>query len=240
MLAMISQRSRRVAVASALDAYATLVKTFSPLAYWRLGEAVGTSGSGSVADASGNGRNGTPTGITFGGAGAITAPDTSVDFDASSSEIGFGTADWLDGLTAFTIQFWCRPDSISAGNVLSDWSGSGNGHFLMRFNGGSFQLFVNTPNQAGGTVTTSVGTGAWQHVAVVYNGSQLQAYRNGSTSGTPASVSGTLTSTNSNPLMLGNSPHSTGRYDGKLDEFAIHATALSAANILAIYNAGIT
>lgn len=66
--------------------YTQKVIALSPIAYWRLNEAAGTTGAGSVLDASGNGRTGTPTAITFGGTG-IGDGLTSAGFNGTTSQV---------------------------------------------------------------------------------------------------------------------------------------------------------
>ena len=114
----------------------------------------------------------------------------------------------------------------SGTNGLSDW-----------------ELCVNSAGQLSATVTLEAGplqvtgwstlsTGAWQHVALVFTGTQLACYLNGYPDGWRG---GTGTPRWSPlPLRLGLAPTGTA---GKLDEFALYRSALTPLEIETLYNA---
>ncbi len=77
----------------------------------------------------------------------------------------------------------------------------------------------------------TVATGSWQHVAMTYNGSQVQAYLNGQAVGTPQSMSlGSITDT----LQIGawiSGGDNADFFSGTLDEVRIYDRALAQADI---------
>jgi hypothetical protein len=82
--------------------------------------------------------------------------------------------------------------------------------------------------------TASIPIGTWGHYAVTYDGASVKIYRNGIYEGSQATTGSAVF----NPgISIGygyNNP--TYFYDGKLDDARVYATALSAADILALYN----
>ncbi len=79
----------------------------------------------------------------------------------------------------------------------------------------------------------------WQHLALVYDGSQLILYQNGTqVSSVPAS--GGITST-TGTFYLGNLPYNTDNFyhDGQLDEVSLWSTALTAQQVDCIAHADI-
>ena len=88
---------------------------------------------------------------------------------------------------------------------------------------------------------STLATGVWYHVAMVYDGSSIRGYVNGGLDGTKA-ASGTVQATDY-PLRIGayapiNGTGSKGYVNGRVDELSFYGRALSAAEIQAVYNAG--
>ena len=74
------------------------------------------------------------------------------------------------------------------------------------------------------------------HVAATYDGTTIRLYINGVQEGSvagPAAIA-----TNTLPLTLGAHDDASRKYTGLLDDARVSATALSASEILALYNAG--
>jgi hypothetical protein len=88
---------------------------------------------------------------------------------------------------------------------------------------------------------STLDTGVWYHVAMVYDGASLRGYVNGALDGTTA-ASGTVQATDY-PLRIGayapvNGTASKAYLPGRIDELSLYNRALSASNVAAIYNAG--
>jgi alpha-tubulin suppressor-like RCC1 family protein len=83
---------------------------------------------------------------------------------------------------------------------------------------------------------STLNTGVWYHVAMVYNGTNLQGYVNGVLDGSQT-VSGTLQATDY-PLRIGTyaSGYQPWFFPGQVDELALYNRALSATEIQSIYN----
>jgi hypothetical protein len=83
-----------------------------------------------------------------------------------------------------------------------------------------------------------ISTNTWYHATGTYDGSSIRIYLDGQPQGSPTIVSGTI-APSSNPLNIGRDPSNTSRlFEGLIDEVEIFNRALSASEILQIYNAG--
>ena len=88
---------------------------------------------------------------------------------------------------------------------------------------------------------STLATGVWYHVAMVYDGASLRGYVNGSLDGTLA-ASGAVQATDF-PFRIGayapvNGTASKAYFPGRIDELAFYNRALLPAEIQAIYDAG--
>ena len=108
LAAVLALAGTLLGIAPAGATYPTVVSGSSPIAYYRLGEAAGTT----MSDSSGNGHDGTYAGgVTLGGAPAITVDtNTSAFFDGTGS----GSASGITApQTAYTLEAWIRPANVT-------------------------------------------------------------------------------------------------------------------------------
>jgi hypothetical protein len=98
----------------------------------------------------------------------------------------------------------------------------------------------NTSGDTGSTFLTSdftVNTNAWYHVVGTYDGSSVVLYLNGESSS--SSATSPIRPNGRNPMMFGLRGGGTQAYlPGKIDEAAFYTNSLSAAQILAHFQAG--
>jgi len=100
--------------------YTQRVKALSPIAYWPLNEAAGTTGAGSVLDASGNGRTGTPESLlTVFGVTGIGDGNTAVSLPGNTSYIDIYSASLAGAFTGgeLTVAGWFK---VANAGVWSD------------------------------------------------------------------------------------------------------------------------
>ena len=185
------------------------------------------------------------------------------NFNGTGSYVRIPKAPVLDVGNQVTIEFWMKADPANAMNsyqglVTSDFYGIeiANGFapgplgvsFFLSTDGGASVSPSSYPDTAtvngGGAV---VSAGAWHHVAGTYDGAKLQLYIDGQPQGAPNYHTGAISPMLVNSFVsLGSEDGRTicpdcmnNRYfNGQIDEPAIYNRALSAAEILAIYNAG--
>lgn len=177
-----------------------------------------------ISDSSGLGNNGTANGSpTFGQTGTV-----------NESVLLNGSNQWIDtpitinqtGASSYTYMAWVKPTTTSAGthHVMS----TDNGGFDWALLRDGSNWTVATGNAYANSGFT-VETGAWQHVAVVFEpGVGTFFYKNGVASAN-LGVPGTDASTNA--LDIGRNPGFGEYFDGEVDEVAVFTEALSGAEI---------
>ena len=184
-------------------------------------------------------------------------------FNGINSYVAIPKAPNLDVSNQVTIEFWMRADPTNAMNsyqglVTSDFYGIeiANGYvlgplgvnFFISTDGGASVSPSSYPDTAtvngGGAV---VSAGVWHHIAGTYDGAKLQLYVDGQPWGNPNYHTGAISPMLANSFVaIGSEDGRTicpdcvsNRYfNGQIDEPSIYNRALSASEILAIYNAG--
>lgn len=203
--------------------------------YLKLNETGGTT----AADATGNGWAGTLVngprwvGGKFGNA---------VELDGSNDYVRLPNG-VVDGLTDFTISAWVYLDTVSDWSRIFDFgTGTSVNMFLTPRNSVTGAVrFAITTSGAGGeqqiTGSAALPSGAWTHVAVTRSGGTGILYVNGAEVGRHGSMSLTPDSMGvTTQNYIGRSQYSADAYlDGRVDEFRIYETALSAAGVAALY-----
>lgn len=158
---------------------------------------------------------------------------------------------------AFTMMAWVNastvPASASSYGIMRKYATSGNQRqyaLLLTGTGSSqfkFATYLSTSGTAAtvnmsSTTTTYVGS-TWYHAAVVYNGTDVRIYVNGSLDCTPASMTGNLYDGTA-PFRIGTETNSsetvTNLFYGLIDEVAVFNRALSASEVQDIYTNGLT
>lgn len=153
----------------------------------------------------------------------------------NGDNIDFGNQTYVDSATAFTVVAWVNNDTLSGTDTaVSNWtSSSGLGAYMIRTVTADLQVFFRTSAaQYGGTTALSLSTGTWTHVALVWDGSELRGYKDGTVGGTTYATSGNTNSANGQTDRIGSTSSSTTQYwDGKIAEVAMWRRALSADEI---------
>lgn len=212
--------------------YRTEVLVDSPTAYYRLGESSGTTAT----DEQGA-HNATYIGApTLGVAGAVVG-NTSIT--TAVGKYGRKNTAVLNGSTPFTLEAWAKTSSAANQNVMAIGNASftkyagiyiapttGRAGVYANGNGGTTHI---------ATSTSSFNDGGWHHIVGVVQSTGLQVYVDGALVG---SLTQSITSaTDYAILAIGAFTGGADPLIGSLDECAAYPTALSAARILAHYNA---
>lgn len=139
------------------------------------------------------------------------------------------TATYPASDTARTLSFWVRPSGASATGRSVGWDGSA-----------IDALGVNITDAVGPTasievqfvsISTSIPTAAWSHIAAVVSGSNVLLYVNGTLIGTAAHSFGTGWSSGTFTVNA-----ATGAIG--IDEMGVWQRALNVTEVLALYNGG--
>jgi len=190
-------------------------------------------GDGTAAnDATGHGNSGT----LLNGAGWTTGVrGTAVNLDGVDDYVSVANTFRVTS-SDFTLDAWVKGDVSMEGFGRILDSGYLTGFALGRYGGGRQVLFEFRGSQQL-VSTAEIIDNTWHHVAIVKSGGAATLYTDGVAQGSvpvnPAAPTNTL------PLFIGYNPGegTRGHWKGQLDEIHIYDRALSAAEVLANYNA---
>lgn len=211
----------------------------SPAGYWRMDES-----SGFPQDSSGNANHVTE---SFGASITYSQPGAIFSDPLSTSIRSTDIHDWrvpdhatLDFGSTFTIEMWLR----RARSGIQEWlinKGIGGYAIVIQATDEIVLTAFATSTDAQTATGFFTDTSSWHHLVATKNGAADPGaiYFDG----TAASTSGTAHSFVNNAVKLalgsdGPDGAGTNRFQGYLDEIAVYPTALSAARVLAHYNAG--
>ncbi len=210
--------------------YAFEVDADNPLVWYRLGESSGTVAT----DSSGNGYHGTyEGGATFNSrAGLIdNDSDDAIGFDGVDDDV-LAPGDLGRTSAAVSVEAWFEVSAIGANQVILEQS-DGTRRVLVAISSAGF---LYGSDGASHIETTSALTAAsLYHVVMTFTGAAGKVYVNGVdvTAGTLVQFPNTGVAT-----RIGRSLNGGSFFSGTLDEVAVYDSALSAARVLAHYNAG--
>ena len=199
--------------------------------WWKMDE---EAGSGTAADASGNGNNATLTGLNSASAWTTGHTGGALNCDGSGGALVNDSAS-LDGITTgVTISAWVYRSTATTGYsaVLSRETGTTGGDLYDLGLSGDNAGFYGS---AGGVFsTTAVPIGTWTHLAVTSEGSAARVYVNG-TQVTSRNSSAVFRADTSKVVICGNQNDASGaiqeRWNGLVDDLQLYNRALTATEI---------
>ncbi len=227
----------RAPLAANRASYAEEVLADAPIAYWRLGEAIGAA---TAVDRTGNGHDGSYVGPpTLGAAGALI-----YDLDTAMSvvPVQYVTVPYSVAfdVASVTVEAWVRTTAQSQNGGIVDKTIGGltNKQYLL-FQEGPNWIF--RPSTGGVNVSTPVlpeHVNAYIHVVGVadISANLTRIYLNGVEAATPVAFPGPL-GTGNGVVLIGTLGSNIYRRTGRIDEVAIYGSVLSPERILAHYRA---
>jgi hypothetical protein len=203
----------------------------SPVSYWRLGEPSGTEAA-DVKAANNGTYKGTP---TLGAAGLLLAdPSTAATLNGTTQYVSVPDSASLDLGDVFTYEAWIKRSGTGKTDCIID---KGANAAVFRFDGEDHLLLRrNSVGDIAKSTTKITDTNA-HHLVATKNGATAKIYIDG-VDVTGAVTNQTCTNT---AIALGIGASDAGTEDffrGTIDEAAVYGTALSAARVLAHYEAG--
>jgi hypothetical protein len=228
---------------NAASSYAQRVISDGPVSYWRFSE---TSGA-IAADSMGLNPGGVANGVTLGQPGAFGSNVAMAFSGADGISVGVpgsSSLNAVDGASAVTLEAWINPTSLALPThfgIFYSFPGS-QASYLAVYNGSGVpqvlvSLMINGTQQwfAAGP---ALAAGSWYHVAAIYDGSKLVLYVNGVAVGQKTGLSGQVTLGTAG-LDLGGYPVAGGYgFSGRVEDTAIYARALTAAQVSAHFGQG--
>jgi Concanavalin A-like lectin/glucanases superfamily/Subtilase family len=240
---------------ASLSGYADTVRSFNPVGYWALNEtnqppppdsaidqgAIGSAGDGFAIDGVSEGEPG-----VVGTAFRFFNPGPSPLYVGSRVDIPWQAA--LNPNGPFTVEFWVKPRQLTSDlycpacslDATENGGSSRLGWIFYQWSDNTWQFRV---GGLGGYASPAAGgaaqAGVWQHLAGVYDGTNIYLYVNGQKVAGPVAVP-MFGPNPRTPLRLGATSLPNRGFDGWVDEVAIYAKALSASDIAAHYAAATT
>ena len=201
-----------------------------PITQYHLDDAAGLL----AMDSSGNANHG-----TLGNGAAWTAGQFAgaLGFDGVNDYVELGNSPILNPSSAITIMAWIKPVALTPSQfiVVKDALPSGRLQYFLRMqNNGGLRMGIYAASENYFTTGPALTASTWQHVAGVWDGSVIRIYRNGQLVGTSGPVTGTM-SNNGASARLGARQDNYLPFRGAMDEVQIYDRALTANEILAIY-----
>jgi hypothetical protein len=230
--------------------YRDAVLADGPFAYWRLGEASGTT----ALDVTGTGHNGTyANSPTLGVAGLIDGDsDTAVSFEGINDRIAVPDSTDINTGGPYatrTVELWFKADNVTRRQVLYEQGSDGRGLGIYLISGQVYVIGWNLSAQDSTTpwgplwVSAAVATNTRYHVVLVLDqpGSRLEGFLNGVSMGSAAGAGKLFAVFNNIGIAsmddrtrfhdAGSTGNTNFFFDGVIDEVALYGTALTAAQI---------
>lgn len=223
--------------------YLSTVLADSPAGYWKLDDAAGTT----AVDSSGNGHDGTYENTPTLGVTPLITTGNAVTFNGSTQDVAIPGNAAFNPLGAISLEAWIKTGTAAVAVILAEQTGSGGGDkFLLRLEAThtiGLTLWDNGDNAHAYAGAVVVNNNARHHVVGTYDGATMRVYIDGAADGAGLAIGMTLESATAT-FQIGVRKNNIGTrsngFAGTIDEVAIYPTALSAARVLAHYNAGIS
>jgi uncharacterized protein (TIGR03437 family) len=190
-----------------------------------------------VADASGNGLNGTIQNATWTSSGKF---GNALLFNGSNALVTIPDSPSLHVITTMTLEAWVKPSKVN--NAWRDVIYKGNDNYYLEgmSPNGSAPAVGGTFGSANTNLFSdkALVVNTWAHLAATYDGTTLRLYVNGVQVSSKA-LTGSLVSS-SNPLQIGGDSIYGQYFAGTIDEVRIYSRALSQAEIQTDMNVPVT
>lgn len=217
--------------------YVDTVATDSPIAYWRLGETIGTK----AADSSGNARDGAyVTSPALGLPGAVVGDsNTGVGFVDTGDRMTVADEPALRLNGSFSIEFWAKLNSYSntyPGFLRKGSSGSSGTGFNVFYNSDLRPNFKRAGIQKKSSTAAALSTTQFRHYVVTYDKATatMKWFVDGNLDKTYTSVA-LPESVDASTLQIGRADHYGNHV---MDEVALYNGALPGARVAAHFDAG--
>jgi len=150
----------------------------------------------------------------------ILPPGRALDFDGSDDAVTLtNSASFQSVSGALTLEAWIKADGFDNDDVIFM---ANNRYSLQMTNSGLIKTGLNIGGWSGGTSTGSIGTGAWHHVTLNYDGDIIRFYIDGKLSGETDAADGTIDAYDESPLSIGaNKDAGANWFSGSIDEVRI-------------------
>ena len=194
--------------------------------------------SGSVAYDGGTYRN---NGTISGAVWSAGKSGSGLQFDGVDDVVTIPNSASLNFTGPFSMEVWVKPSAIQ--NNLYPKVIAKQNHYVFHLtqtfpSSVVLNLFNASGLQQTGSNENAIASGVWNHVVLVYNGSYVSMYVNGAQLTTNNRLITSLAPTSEDSIGIGRYSSSTTPFNGSIDEVGLYNRTLSAAEVLAHYDAG--
>ena len=218
------------------SAYGRSVQADGPLGWWRLGDASGPTAIDQMGAYPGTYAGG----FTL-GQPSLVAADTNkaTVFNGTSGRVGVPATSAFNLTRAITLEAWIKPASLPAAGAFRSVLTKGEAYAL-QFNGPrlEFTIIQSGTRRRLQTPSGVIVAGSTYHVVGTFDGITQRLYVNGAQVASVA-LSG-VASASTRPLVIGSWDGTMEYFAGTIDEPAVYAKTLSAAQVRAHYDAATT
>jgi beta-glucanase (GH16 family) len=215
--------------------YAGAVTADGPVSYWRLGETSAATAADSVGNNPGAYQNGVAT-----GAGSLVPSDAAnlaASFDGADDLVAVPSSAGLSPTNVVSVEAWVRPSAKPAAGQFASVV-SKREAYSIQFNGPriEFTTIVGITRRRVQAPASAVVPGQTYHVVGTFDGTTQRLYLNG-VQVASAKFSGPFNA-NANSVLLGSWDTRSEFLPGTVDEVAVYAKVLTAAQVADHYNRG--
>lgn len=165
----------------------------------------------------------------------------SMDFDGANDYIDAGNITALNSLSAFSTSTWINYSGVPGTTThifLSGGSSSSNRFYIQL--AGSTTIRYGSSTSFDDVTISSISSGSWHHLVTVHDGTSLDIYLDGvKQNGSPVTVIAPNTDIGDS-FKIGQYFSGSYFWNGYLDEIGLFNVALTADEVLSIYNATTT
>ncbi len=203
--------------------------------YWKFDDGSGTT----TQDSSGNSNTATLVDGPIWTSGKING---AISYDGTDDYVDCGTNSSLNLTGSLTIIAWINPKSFGQngwGRIVDKGDTSAGYSFFVDEDVQSI-AYVTYGGEVANSNSNVISLDTWQHVAAVYNesSSSVTFYVDGQEAGSSSYSTSPLDSSN-DPLVIGIRGYDLNRaFDGIIDDVRVYNRALSAIEVLQLYNEG--
>jgi len=197
------------------------------VAGWNLDEGTGTVANDSVGVPPQNG-------IITGGAWVTDVGRSVLDFDGINDEVNAGNSAALDVVGTFSVEAWMKP--TQTGGLEAGVAGKDMGRFTLAYNNANNRAYWYVAHGANNW-STVVTTDAWNHVVGTYDGTNIELFVNGISSGTKLSTHTPLGA--GGDFDIGFVEGLPGYFDGQIANVTLYDRALTAEEVSTQFAIGI-
>jgi hypothetical protein len=219
-----------------VSSYQQVVAGDNPVGFWRLDETSGTTAANVVA----GGSPGTYQGVTLGVAGLLaSATDKAASFSGTNSRVQIASTPALSPSASVSVEAWIKPAALPATGAFASIVSKAESYSL-QFNGPKleFTIIQGSTRRRLQAATGAIAVGGTYHVVGTYDGTTQRLYING-TLVASAALTGAI-NVNTTALYVGSWNGGTEFFRGTIDEPAVYAGALTAAQVANHRTAGTT